>query len=236
VRLLVLRPAPDAARTASNLRARGHTPIIAPVMRIEILANADFNTGPWAAFLITSVNALPSLTRDNLPPETRSVPVFTVGERAAAEICKHGFASVMSADGDVHDLVDFIAAHLKPPARLLYLAGEERAGDLGGELRAKGFAVDTVVVYRAVAAERLPQEAADALAAGIDGVLHYSRRSAAAYVNAARRSGILEAALRPPHFCLSAQVAEPLASAGAATIRIAPRPNEAALLGLLGLG
>ncbi len=42
-------------------------------------------------------------------------------------------------------------------------------------------------------------------------------------------------ALAPCHFCLSRQVAEPLAAAGAAEIRIAARPDEAALIELVGL-
>jgi hypothetical protein len=35
------------------------------------------------------------------------------------------------------------------------------------------------------------------------------------------------------HFCLSAQVAAPLAAAGATTVDIAGAPNEAALLALI---
>ena len=122
---------------------------------------------------------------------------------------------------------------LEPPARLLYLTGEDRSGDLAGTLRAQSFVVDMVVVYRAVVAETLPAEAAAALTRGIDGVLHYSRRSAETYVNAARGAGLLASALKPIHFCLSAQVAEPLAQAGAADIRIAPRPAETDLIGLI---
>jgi len=35
------------------------------------------------------------------------------------------------------------------------------------------------------------------------------------------------------HFCMSAQVAEPLILAGAADTRVAPEPTEAALLALI---
>jgi uroporphyrinogen-III synthase len=72
------------------------------------------------------------------------------------------------------------------------------------------------------------------LASGIDGVLHFSRRSAQVYVNATRDAGLHEQALKKPvHFCLSAQVAEPLVQAGAADIRVAPQPGEAALIALI---
>ncbi len=203
-------------------------------MWIESLTHVDLNAGPWAAFLLTSANALCGFAGHTLSDEVRRVPVFTVGERTAEAVRHHGFTSVASADGNVNDLANRVATRLNPPARLLYLAGEDRSGELDGDLRAKGFAVETVVVYRAVIAEKLPQMAADALAGGIDGVLHYSRRSAEAYMNAARASDRLASALSAPHFCLSSQVAEPLVRAGAATIRVAPRPNEAELLGLIG--
>ena len=163
------------------------------------------------------------------------MPVFTVGERTAQEIREFGFTAVTSADGNVKALVDLVAARLRPPARLLYLAGEDRSGDLAGDLRAKGFVVETIVVYRAVAVASLPREAAEAVTqnAGSVGVLHFSRRSAEAYINAARNDGILANALQPAHFCLSARVAEPLAHAGAAKIRVASKPTEAALLALI---
>ena len=89
-------------------------------------------------------------------------------------------------------------------------------------------------VYRAAKAERFPRAAEAALAAGrIDGVLHYSRRSAQAYLDCAQAAEMLNRALRPCHYCLSAQVAEPLLAAGAADIRVAARPEEAALVELI---
>jgi hypothetical protein len=42
--------------------------------------------------------------------------------------------------------------------------------------------------------------------------------------------------MAPTHFCLSDQVAEPLTAAGARTVRIAARPDEAALIALIGSG
>jgi uroporphyrinogen-III synthase len=163
----------------------------------------------------------------------RALPVFAVGRRSAEATAAAGFTDVTSADGDVSDLARLVAARLQPTAPLLYLAGEDRSGDLAGELRARGFAVETTMIYRAIAATGLPPAAAEALASGIDGVLHFSRRSAEAYVNAARTAGMVANALKPVHFCLSAQVAEPLAQAGAADIRVAEHPNEAILIALI---
>ncbi len=233
MRILVTRPAADAARTAAALRVRGHEAIVAPLLTIEYFPDAALGDRPWSAILVTSANAARAIAAHRRRDELLRVAVLAVGRQSAQQLRAEGFADVSSAEGDVDDLAALVAARLKPPARLLYLAGEERAGDLAGVLRAKNFHVDTVVVYRTVVAQTLPEEAAAALAAGIHGVLHYSRRSAEAFVSAARKARVLEAALgKPVHFCLSAKVAEPLQEAGAADVRIAAQPDEAALMSL----
>jgi uroporphyrinogen-III synthase len=235
VRILLTRPEADAQRTAAALRARGHEVMIAPLLSIAILSDADLGAGPWAGILVTSANAVRAIAVHRRHDEIRGVAVFTVGERSAQAMRMAGFTNVISADGNVNDLAALVAARLQPVAPLLYLAGEERSGDLAGALRGQNFAVQTVLVYRAIAADKLSPAAADALAAGLDGVLHFSRRSAEAYVNAAHGSSLITEALTGPvHYCLSARVAEPLKAAGAANVRIAARPDEMALLDLCG--
>jgi len=198
VRLLLTRPEPDTQRTAAALRAQGHDVIAAPLLRIEPAADAQIGAGPWAAILITSANAAHAVAAHARGTPLRALPVFAVGRRSAEAMAAAGFADVTSADGNVSDLAQLVAARMQPAAPLLYLAGEDRSGDLAGDLRAHGFAVETVAIYRTIAATSLPPSAAQALAGGIDGVLHFSRRSAEAYVNAARNSGLAEAALTTP--------------------------------------
>jgi uroporphyrinogen-III synthase len=118
---------------------------------------------------------------------------------------------------------------------LLYCAGEERAGDLEGELQRGGLHVETALVYRASIVAELTPDVCAALAAGaIDAVLHYSARTAAAFVAAAAMAGIGDLSIQTRHLCLSAQVAAPLAAAGAKAIEIASEANEQALLALIG--
>jgi uroporphyrinogen-III synthase len=233
VRLLLTRPEPDAQRTAAALHAQGHDVIVAPLLRIEPAPEAQIGAGPWAAILITSANAAHAAAAHPRVAPLRALPVFAVGRRSADAMTAAGFADVTSADGNVSDLSRLVAARMPPAAPLLYLAGEDRSGDLAGDLYTRGFAVETVIIYRAIATTGLPPALADALASGIDGVLHFSRRSAEAYVDVARATGTVAQALKPVHFCLSAQVAEPLALAGAADIRVAERPNEDVLLALI---
>lgn len=235
MRILVTRSQPQAAQTAADLRARGHEPIIAPLFEMERLADVDPKTGPWDAILLTSANGLWGIVSFAHDKKWHGIPVFAVGDVTAKAARDMRFADVTSAGGNVNDLVNLVATRLQPPARLLYLAGEERAGDLAGALRAKNFEVDLVVVYRFLTVQCLPEPAAAALAGEIDAVLHFSRASAEDFLKAARGSNLLEAALtKPVHFCLSEQVAAPLRQAGAARIQVAAQPTQDALLELCG--
>ena len=95
--------------------------------------------------------------------------------------------------------------------------------------------METALVYRASMVAELTPDVRAALAAGeIDAVLHYSARSAAAFVAAATMAGIGDLSIQTRHLCLSAQVAAPLAAAGAKAIEIASEANEQALLALIG--
>ena len=117
---------------------------------------------------------------------------------------------------------------------LLYCAGEERAGDLASALRLHGMRVETALVYHATKVTELTPGVRAALTAGaIDAVLHYSARTAAAFVAAAMRAGMIDLSIHTRHLCLSAQVAVPLAAAGAEAIEVASEPNEQALLALI---
>lgn len=232
MRLLVTRPAPDASRTALTLRERGHTVIVAPLMRIEPVA-AEIGDRPWAAILVTSANAALAIAAHQCFPRLRRLPVYAVGRRSGEAISVAGFEAVTSAGGAVDDLALLVTERVPPGARLLYLAGADQAGDLAGKLAQRGYTIDTAVVYRAVAASELPKSAAVALASGLEGVLHFSRRSAEIYLQTAQRAGCLVLALKATQFCLSAAVAEPLERAGA-VVKVASQPNEAALIDLIG--
>jgi uroporphyrinogen-III synthase len=231
VRLLVTRPEPDAARTAAALRARGHEVVLAPLLRIELL-DFELPDEPWSAVVMTSANAARAVADHPRRAALIALDAFAVGRHTADAARAAGFRSVHSADGDKNDLADVLRGRRSEVSGpLLYLAGEERAGDFS----AGDAPVVTAVVYRAVQVERFPPEVAAALARrALDGVLHFSTRSAQAYLDCASRAGILEAALAPVHMCISRQVAQPLAAAGAAAVRIAPRPDESAMIELVG--
>ena len=117
MRLLVTRPEPECERTAVLLRGRGHEVLLMPLLRIEPIADAELGTGPWAAVLFTSANAVRAVAAHRRFGELADLPVYTVGRRTQAAAAAARFASIASADGDVNALVSLIES--KPPVAAL---------------------------------------------------------------------------------------------------------------------
>jgi uroporphyrinogen-III synthase len=232
MRLLVTRPDPDNARTVAALRAKGHEPLLAPMLRIEIIADTDLGPAP-AAILITSANGIRALAAHPRLAEFLPLPVLAVGHSSADAAREAGFRNVTSADGDADDLARLAARRFAGATTpLLHVAGLDRSGELAENLSAQNIPVRIAVAYRAAAATAFPADVHGALTHGdVAGVLHFSRRSAETYLACSR--DLLSEALAPDHYCLSARAAEPLRHAGATDIHIAVRPDEAHLLALI---
>jgi uroporphyrinogen-III synthase len=235
MRLLLTRPRPEAERTATALRTMGHEPVFAPVLEIETIVDAAVGAGPYAAVLMTSGNAARAIADHPDRDRLTKLTCFAVGPQTAAAARLAGFANVCSAGGDGGDLARLIGEKIgRRSNSLLYLAGDDRARDMAAELATYGLRLDIAVVYRALAARNLPPDIAAGLKAGqIDGVLHYSRRSTAIFVDCVRAAAVEADAARLKHFCLSARAAEPLAAINAKSIVVAQKPDESAMLALV---
>jgi uroporphyrinogen-III synthase len=234
--VLVTRPQPDNETTAAALRARGVEVLLAPALRFEPLPLAQGLEADHDAIIVTSANALRAIAPQLTDHPLLKLPLFAVGEQTAVAARRAGFGEVISADGDASALRELVAGCVRDslagaaPA-LLYLAGADTARDLAGELAARGFDVVTQITYRMVPVASLPRETREAFAANrVDAVLHYSSRSAQAFLTAAQAAGVEISALAIPQCCISSSVAQVLREAGAARVTVAASPNETALL------
>jgi uroporphyrinogen-III synthase len=230
MRVLVTRPQEDAERTAQALAARGHEPVIAPVLRIE--ATGATPSGSFDAAILTSANAVRALA--SLGGQTKTLLIFAVGERTASVAAEAGCRNVRTASGDAVSLAGLVARTALPGSRLLLIAGRDRKPEPEAALSAAGFKIAIWVAYEAVAAERLPEAAHLALQDGrLDAALHYSSRSASVLLGLISDAELSTRFCSLAHVCLSTDTAVPLRAAGARLVTVAAHPNEAALLAAL---
>ncbi len=229
--ILITRPEPGGAETASRVAALGFAPLLAPAL---VLAPRPFVMPDAQALLLTSRAAARSV------PVTPGLPVLAVGEATAAEARARGFTHVVAAAGTAAELAGLAAARLDPTGLPLLLAvGQGYALDLAGDLRGRGFRVIRRIAYAAEPARSLPPEVVAAWSAGrIGTVLFHSPRSALCAINLLRAAGLAAGAERVEVLAISRRVGEAAAAAISPgrwrALRHAPRPDEEALLGLLG--
>jgi uroporphyrinogen-III synthase len=234
MRLLVTRPEPDATRQAVRLAARGHEPVLAPLLAIETATDAPLELDCAQALIVTSRNALRALATHRDLAASLQLPLFAVGEATAKAAAELGFTKVTSGPGTGAELSRLIANALDPNAgALVHLAGETVAFDLKSALQAKGFTLRQPVLYRAVAATRLHESVLALLNAGrLDGVILMSPRTAAIFAALVVRHKALTQASRLDCYCLSAAVAQAVEPLKARAI-VAAGPTEEDVLALL---
>jgi uroporphyrinogen-III synthase len=235
VAVLVTRPAPDNEATADALRARGFEPLVASMLVFQPLPVQD-EEAVYSGVILTSANAMRAIAAHPLLQRLQRLPVFAVGGRTAQSAREAGFTDVHSAEGDAAALRELILEHVRVRKRspLLYLAAADLSRDLVGELAARDLNVTWLPVYRMIGLDDFPDDVREAFAGGaIEAVLHYSRRSALAFVAAARRAGLEISALALPQLCLSEPVARTLRDAGAGRAIAAKAPSENDLLNAL---
>ncbi|HEX4271282.1 MAG TPA: uroporphyrinogen-III synthase [Rhizomicrobium sp.] len=232
MRVLVTRPAEDGAETAAWLREMGHQPLLAPLLTTRFLDGPAPALDDVQAILATSANGVRAFVR--LSPR-RDLPLFAVGPQTTEAAEAAGFSDVRNAQGDARALAHATLDWAAPDkGALLHVSGEQGTGHLHDILTARGFIVRKAVLYRVDAANDLPAEAVVALERkGVDAALFFSPRSAKLFVQlAAKRDLSVQGVIA---VCISAATAAGLEGGpGFAGIRIATRPNQAALLTCLG--
>lgn len=233
MRLLLTRPVEDSRTFADALAGVGVDALIAPLMTVENLADEQPDLEGVQALLFTSANGVRAFAENS---SVRQVMSFAVGNATARELRDAGFQRVESAGGDVDDLARLVAERCDPSAGdLLHIAGTAVAGDLGGDLSARGFSYRRAVLYRAKQADRLPDDIAEALSnessgETIDGVALFSPRSAVILENLMISAGFGGERQRLTVFALSENVANALDVAQWGAVNIAAAPNADALL------
>ncbi len=232
MRLVVTRPREDAEAFAKALRARGHEAVVAPVMEVHIMAGAPIALEGVQAVLATSANGVRALAAGS---KRRDLTIYAVGPQTAEAARDAGFTIVISAEGDSTDLIETVARKTDPAkGALLHAAGAETAGRLRQGLQARGFRIETAVLYEAVPAAKLPAEADEALRNGsVDGVFLFSPRSAKIFATLVGEAGLAAQCAKLTAFCISAATAAALSPLSFARVAVAGMPNQDAILDLV---
>ncbi|MCG5243035.1 uroporphyrinogen-III synthase [Azospirillum doebereinerae] len=228
----------DAEPLVRRLDALGFACALEPMLSLVWLDGPEPDLTDVQALLFTSANGVRGYARRT---GRRDRPVYAVGDATATAAREAGFTQVESASGDVYALAELVRARLDPAGGgLLHVAGSKVAGDLAGLLGGAGFALRREALYDALPAGRLSEETATIFrTSDLNGVLFFSPRTARSFVKLLAEAGLVDRCRTVDAFCLSPAVAEAARAYGDQgvtpwrSVRVAPRPEQDALLGLL---
>ena len=110
----------------------GYEPVIAPLLAIRPLPQAEPDLTGVTALAFTSPNGVAAFARLS---QDRSLPVLAVGDATAAAAAETGFADVVSAAGDLIALTALIREqNFAADAVILNVGAREPAGDMAAAL------------------------------------------------------------------------------------------------------
>jgi uroporphyrinogen-III synthase len=226
--VLVTRPKRDGETLKSRLEQHGWRASLEPL--IDIVPNAVPVSAleNASALIATSRNALEALASSPALSVALTLPLLVVGPGTAAMALEMGFRDVFEGSGTAADLVPEIARRANSDDTVfVHLAGDVLAFDLAAALARQNVKIETLTVYKSVAAETLSSQTVEALQRrDFNVVILMSPRTAEIW-------GRLVGALLPrpdlsgiTYVCLSKKVSEALKTHVRTTsVLIAARPN-----------
>jgi uroporphyrinogen-III synthase len=234
MRILITRPADAAADFAVALHALGHETICASLLTVHFPAGPELDLQGVAAVAVTSANGVRALARRS---PRRDVLMAAVGPQTAEAAKLAGYARIECAHGDAEALAAALPQWVKPGDGLvMHAAGADAGRALAENLAAAGYQVRREVLYEVRSASVLPSPAAQALAQRtLDAAFFFSPKSARAFRNAATHAGLASVCASLAAICISAATADALCPLHFRNVRIAEKPNRAALLEALSM-
>jgi uroporphyrinogen-III synthase len=228
--VLITRPEPGAAETASRVAALGLRPVIAPLLEIGVLPATLPASDRLQAVLIASGNALAGL-----PTAYRALPLLAVGDASAARARAAGFTGVLSADGDADALAALAGVHCDPAGLPLLLAvARGQSLVLTGALRGRGFRVMRRATYAATPVRALPEPAAAALREKcLRAALFFSAETGRQFARLLIRCGLREAVREIDACAIGQPAATAIDTLPWRRVLRAAKPTQDAMLALL---
>lgn len=232
MRVLVTRAEPDGERFAALCRAKGLTPILSPVMEIQITRQV-IDLTDVGALAFTSANGVRAFEANC---DIRDLPVFAVGPVTGDAAREAGFINVRDAAGDVHRLHDCIVSEREQFSNtVLHVAGADRAGDLVRLLGDDNISARRVTLYDAKALSVLSDETINAIRASspIEWASFFSPRTAKLFMELAAQADVADQLKNTRAACLSDAVAERAGSANWHSLHVATEYSAESLLDLI---
>ena len=228
--VLVTRPQPAADELAEKLRGRGYGALGAPMMEYVGVDAAFPDLADYQALIFTSAEGVRHFSS---LADASNLPVLAVGDATAAAAARAGFTRVISAKGNGAAVAALLAEeapklNLK---KILHPCSADTPDSIAAALEGMDVTVVRRPVYKAALTENFPDDVLAALRRGtVDTVMLFSARTAANFVNLLQKSGIENLSRHLEVIAISKAAAAPLGELHWRCVRVAKKPQLAAVV------
>lgn len=208
----------------------GHRCLVAPMLDIVTL-EPSCNFGKAKAVIVSSSNGVQAAEHLAGIAQAKSLPLYCVGARTSALAQELGWQNIAGVGSTMVELTDLLCEG-GLTGRFLYLAGVDRAQEMGMLLRASAIKLDTCEVYQAQAAKVLAEDFVAAVEK-IEAVTLFSVRTAMIFLRLVEAQGFGKFLRQKKIICLSQSIAGRCIDAGYSNVAFPEAPTRAALIALI---
>ena len=205
--LLILRQRDDAKILASDLKNIGLSSSVYPIFEFVEFAPKLPRINDFSYIITSSKNGIRAFAKKF---SCRDVCMYVVGEGSAEEAYKKGFTNIRLGNNNIIELCEQIKSDLSQSgANLLYVCGENQKYDVVTALGFNGLNVEKLVLYDFIPISSLSEGVLKKIENGIiNGVLFFSPRSAAIFLNLLKKAGKDNLTEELRAFCISRDIAK----------------------------
>ena len=180
--ILLTRPFDDCKNMIVKFKSLGHIVSHIPLLEIDKVKYKELDFSKYDGIIFTSSNGIKFLDCKKI---NKNIYCFCVGEVTENEVKKKGFQNIISANGNVNNLLEVILQNFKSTqGKLLYVSGETISFELDEYLRKKNYNIDRLINYKTKHIEIFDNSLIDELKKQIPDIVYiYSENSARSFLN-----------------------------------------------------
>ncbi len=231
--ILLTRPLLDSLDTRYALKKYGYKVYIEPILTLRYL-HPNVSEYEFDVVISTSKNSVRALSHMY---KVDDLSIVTVGSTTMQTAKDLGFAEVISADGNIDDLISLIKNLYSREVKFLYIRGQEVSCDLKKKLFDAGFNVREVILYKMIAKKNLSHRCKNLLSTSkVNDIIFLSAHTARIFCSLILKSQLSDIMTNMVAYAMSKNIADNLKTIKWKKILISRLPTKESLIDTINKG
>ncbi len=180
--ILLTRQLEYSSNLILRFREHGHKVSHLALLNIEKVSYDIKDLENCKSIVFTSANAIKFLDTKEID---KNIMCFCVGASTEKKAKSVGFQNIISAEGNVRNLIELILQNFDPSSgKIVYVSGEIISADLDQQLISKGYSVKRLINYKTNHNQIFQEDFVEKLKMDIPDIVYiYSYNSALSFLN-----------------------------------------------------